>query len=90
MVKPSILNKKIIRFKTDAPEGSLIRVSLESLSGDPIKHVETEKLYVHAEVKNAGVAEFDLSVFDLKPFKNYFVYAQMGGLKAKKQVTFVP
>lgn len=90
MVKPSILDKKIIRFKTDAPKGSKILIRVESLSGSSMLHTQSKRHYTYAKVENAGVAEFDLSSFDLKPFKNYFIHAQMAGLKAKKQVTFVP
>lgn len=90
MVKPSILEKKIIRFKTDAPEGSKILVRVESLSGQSMPFTKTKKTHTYVQVKSAGVAELDISGFDLKPFKNYFIYAEMAGLKAKKQVTFVP
>ena len=90
MIRPSMIEKKIIRFRSDAKKGAYVEVLVYDLSGNKMTLFDTKNDFVSLPLNSAGVAEVDLSKFNLKPFKNYTVVAKMGGLKAKKNVIYVP
>jgi hypothetical protein len=90
MIRPSVLDKKIIRFRSDAKKGASVSVSVRDLSGNSMSLIDTKSRAISLELDSAGVAEVNLNKFNLKPFKNYVVVAKMGGLEAKKSVIYVP
>lgn len=90
MISPSIVDKKIIRFRSDAKPGALIKVSVFNLSGQKMRLLNSSSKSTSVRIDAVGVGEVDLSAFDLNPFKNYSVVAKMGGLEAKKSVIYVP
>ena len=90
MIRPSVIDKKIIRFRSDAKKGAYVGVSVYDLSGNEMGLLESSKKSLFIPLDLTGVAEMNLGEFNLKPFKNYMVVAKMGRLEAKKSVTYVP
>ena len=90
MIRPSVLDKKVIRFRSDAKKGAYVGVSVIDPSGNVMSIKGSSGRSFDLPLDAAGVAEINLSKFNLSPFKNYVVVAKMGGLEAKKSVIYVP
>jgi|GEM_PF-3251655 len=90
MISPSLIDKKLIGFQTDASVGSKVEVSILNSDGREIRIKNSLDTSAFVAVDPEGRAIFDISRFRLKGFQKYTLLAKMGGLKAKKSVLYVP
>ncbi len=90
MISPSLIDKKLIGFQTDASVGSKVEVSVLNSDGKKIRLKNSLDTSAIVAIDPKGRAIFDISRFRLKGFQKYTLFAKMGGLKAKKSVLYVP
>ena len=90
MISPSLIDKRIVGFQTDASAGTKVEVSVFNLKGKKIRLKNSLDTSAFVDIDLNGRAIFDISRFRLEGFQKYKLLAKMGRLKAKKSVLYVP